>query len=1212
MRSIELTDKKIRGQLRHTVLAISIQLILAPTVMSETDSFHVGEDGVSYSAQQMGVLQAPGAKTGAETSSTTKIEDALLTKIQAGEQYRLIVYLNLREENHATLAKSAELEAEKIHLTYQEEIETVSDELQDIYKAYLPDQVFAEEDEKTLTESINVKISDADKQLAHKLKLEIDQLKDRMRDEIAEKLNLRSQPTQDEVAAFIKNLGGQVHNRILSSNALAVTLDGELIEKLAEHELVRFIYQDAEVEYELNTSTPTVFKKSSNSSNNTSNSWWANHDAGCAFDLGVVDSGVKTNHPGYNGDPYETCGDVVFSAKPGSTITNGHGTHVTGIVVSRNSAYRGIAPSTETVIWANSGGQSTTMANMDWMVTKSGQKPEVINHSLGYGIANSTDYNANDSFYDAFIEKFDIMVAKSTGNEYWSNTAPTITHPAPAFNLMAVANMNDQGTTSRSTDVRSSSSSVGPTLSNRKKPDISAPGSSITSTHVRWDGNGPTTKCANTGSADYVSCSGTSMAAPHVAGAILLMEDAGVNWPPAQKAVLINTADAWTSNNTSSTSDDGPVSGSHWDKSYGWGYLDLDEARFNRLDYFASSTLDRVVGRNNNNTDNDYKLYKGYMVNNEKATLVWEKRAGNYHAGAPSTSRYALTDLNMRLYKESNGSQMDSDLDANDNVHQVAANSSGNSVIKIYSWSTSISGATYERYALATEENFTRVTPPKLNPTTIKPTWIGPYQTFNVQIGFYNSGQVAAHSSSVSMNNVAYVSGDGSSKSLGSIAATSTKRASYSLTTSNAPSGTLTIPFSGSSNSYAESYTGSGSLVLNVERTAPGSQCTLPQYLNKTAFKLKWQIADTQTGPDRAAIYVKKPGSTSYSYVTTKSTSGAVELTDYVATAGDGLYRFAIRGRDKGGNWEVFPVSAECSIFIDTKKPTATLNAPTIDLGGSVTFSYNVTDPSPSSGLSFVDFWYRKQGTSNWVYTGQFKNTLTGSVSWTPPAGDGRYYLFARPKDKAQNIRAFPASTSIGDDSVLYDTKPPIGTISINKDAAYTSKQDVVLKLSASDANGVKWMRLSNNGTNWTSWRTYASTLNWNLANYGGNTSFGTKFSYIQYRDTAGRVSSTYRDSIIYDKDSDGDGIVNSLDNCILKSNPKQLDSDNDKYGNVCDTDLSNDGITNVLDLNLFRSLFGSSKTVADFNTDGHINVLDLNILRQSFGKKPGPSGLAP
>ena len=48
--------------------------------------------------------------------------------------------------------------------------------------------------------------------------------------------------------------------------------------------------------------------------------------------------------------------------------------------------------------------------------------------------------------------------------------------------------------------------------------------------------------------------------------------------------------------------------------------------------------------------------------------------------------------------------------------------------------------------------------------------------------------------------------------------------------------------------------------------------------------------------------------------------------------------------------------------------------------------------------------------------------------------------------------------------------------------------------------------------------------------------------------------------------DGDGDGIINSSDNCPLMSNTDQLDTDGDGRGDVCDDDYDGDGITNSSD----------------------------------------------
>ncbi len=90
--------------------------------------------------------------------------------------------------------------------------------------------------------------------------------------------------------------------------------------------------------------------------------------------------------------------------------------------------------------------------------------------------------------------------------------------------------------------------------------------------------------------------------------------------------------------------------------------------------------------------------------------------------------------------------------------------------------------------------------------------------------------------------------------------------------------------------------------------------------------------------------------------------------------------------------------------------------------------------------------------------------------------------------------------------------------------------------------------------------------------------------------------------------DSDGDGAFDAEDNCTVLSNPEQIDTDGDGFGNACDADLNNDGIVNFIDLSVFSGLFLGPDTVADFNGDGSVNFLDLIIMQNQFFLPPGPA----
>ena len=109
-----------------------------------------------------------------------------------------------------------------------------------------------------------------------------------------------------------------------------------------------------------------------------------------------------------------------------------------------------------------------------------------------------------------------------------------------------------------------------------------------------------------------------------------------------------------------------------------------------------------------------------------------------------------------------------------------------------------------------------------------------------------------------------------------------------------------------------------------------------------------------------------------------------------------------------------------------------------------------------------------------------------------------------RYKDNAGN-------TAVFSDTIILDATSPTGSISINDDATYANSTSVTLNLNGSDAgSGVAEMQFSNDGSDWSSWETYATTKAWTLTSGDG-----TKTVYVRYKDNAGNTSGVYSDSII-------------------------------------------------------------------------------------------------
>ena len=95
--------------------------------------------------------------------------------------------------------------------------------------------------------------------------------------------------------------------------------------------------------------------------------------------------------------------------------------------------------------------------------------------------------------------------------------------------------------------------------------------------------------------------------------------------------------------------------------------------------------------------------------------------------------------------------------------------------------------------------------------------------------------------------------------------------------------------------------------------------------------------------------------------------------------------------------------------------------------------------------------------------------------------------------------------------------------------------------------------------------------------------------------------------------DTDDDGVIDKIDNCIEIANIDQRDTDSDGYGNICDADFNNNGVVDPLDFSLLKAGFGSTtEPDLDLNGNGIVDPFDFSTLKASFGKAPGPSAFSP
>lgn len=624
--------------------------------------------------------------------------------------------------------------AKEVFARHQDEIDRLSAEVQDMHRALRPNGDLTPEQERALRQRHGGELpalTDGDREAVRQRAAAAEARLGEARREIRERAAVAVRPVQARFRKTVRELGGKVLAQMALPNAVGIRLPADQLVFLADNPDVLRV----EDSYEL---TPALNNQGHTASLEPQGFWGAGID-GDIWDVGVIDTCVQQNHPSLDHLNYQTntyCSAVDY---------NGHGTAVAGVIASDHPTYRGAAYGLDKMLVGAADTNLLVRIAADWMVGGATDDAEAINLSYNFYNSYEVDYTGLEQYLDGLIDNYRVTVSTAAGNigngYYPANEY--ITHPGAAYNTITVSNMDDGNTADRSDDVIAWESSRGPTFSGRKKPDLAAPGENTYTTNNDW-----------ATAADFINASGTSIAAGHVTAASVLLTDLRNNDDPlARKAVLINTADAWTDNGTTgTTADDGPVAGSEWNRTYGWGYLDLWEAWYNGTDVFVSTVDDGVSP-----SGPDYKLYKGYLYMNEKATLVWN-RQGAYNGINPPTTMERLSDLDLHLHRASDGTTLASSMSRIDNVEQVATTENGSVILRVDVWGTLDSDISTEAFALATEENFVAVNPPDFAVTSATSNVTRNVNPFNFSATFSNdSGSAKAFNVTVKIKSLPYL-----------------------------------------------------------------------------------------------------------------------------------------------------------------------------------------------------------------------------------------------------------------------------------------------------------------------------------------------------------------------------------------------------------------------------------------------------------------------
>ena len=302
----------------------------------------------------------------------------------------------------------------------------------------------------------------------------------------ADQMHTLHRKTKCKVAETYEDLGWyRIESRKKMHRMLKLYKDHDLIEHAHPNYLVEasFIPNDPFFPYQYNlTKINAPAAWDINQSNNS-------------IKIAIIDTGVQLNHPELAAKLLPGYDYVDYDNIPEDG--NGHGTHVAGIAASITNNGVGIAgtaplASIVPIRVLDNNGQGTIGNVGNGLVFAANNGVQVVNLSLGGPMG--------DAFLQAAVqyawERGAVIIA-AAGND---NTSYPIV-PASYPNVIAVASTN-------SYDLKSNFSNYGSWV------DMAAPGDAILSTYL---------------GSSYAYLSGTSMAAPQVAGAAALLAARGKN-----------------------------------------------------------------------------------------------------------------------------------------------------------------------------------------------------------------------------------------------------------------------------------------------------------------------------------------------------------------------------------------------------------------------------------------------------------------------------------------------------------------------------------------------------------------------------------------------------------------------------------------------------------------------------------------------------------
>ncbi len=241
---------------------------------------------------------------------------------------------------------------------------------------------------------------------------------------------------------------------------------------------------------------------------------------GAGYSVAILDTGLDYTNPAFAGRYLGGWNFVANNSNP--MDDEGHGTHVAGIIGSADPNHLGVAPGVGIIALkvldsTGTGDFGNVDLALQWVVAHQQQYHiAAVNMSLGTGNFQTEPWGFLDTDFQQ-LQNEGVFVAASSGNGYYSyGSQPGLAFPAINNQVVSVGAVynGSYGSVSWANGAQDYSTAPDQITSFTQRSsqlDILAPGAFITSTYL---------------GGDWATMAGTSMAAPMVAGAAVVIHQA--------------------------------------------------------------------------------------------------------------------------------------------------------------------------------------------------------------------------------------------------------------------------------------------------------------------------------------------------------------------------------------------------------------------------------------------------------------------------------------------------------------------------------------------------------------------------------------------------------------------------------------------------------------------------------------------------------------